>query len=72
MPPALRLGRQDQASKGLRKPFDRPAASIMVGRIDEGVDLPDLVRRQAQAEGWHLRSLAAVWHGLQKAWGRFG
>jgi hypothetical protein len=72
MRPALRLGRQVQVSKGLRKPFDGPAASIKVGRLDEGVDLPDLVRRQAQAEGWHLRSLAAVWHGLQKAWGRFG
>jgi hypothetical protein len=44
----------------------------MVGRLDEGVDLPDLVRRQAQAEGWHLRSLAAVGHGLQKAWAVLG
>ena len=31
------------------------------------MDLPDLVRRQAQAEGWHLRSLAALDHGLQEA-----
>jgi len=39
----------------------------MVDRIDEGVNLPDLVRRQVQAEGWHLRSLAALDHGLEKA-----
>ena len=39
----------------------------MVGRLHEGVNLPHLVRRQAQAEGWHLRSLAALDHRLQKA-----
>ena len=39
----------------------------MVDRLDEGVNLPDLVRRQVQAEGWHLRSLAALDHGLEKA-----
>lgn len=39
----------------------------MVGRIHESVDLPDFVRRQAQAEGWHLRAAAALDHGLQKA-----
>ena len=39
----------------------------MVCRLDESADLPDFVQRQAQAEGWHLRSLAALDHGLQKA-----
>ena len=39
----------------------------MVCRLDESVNLPDFVQRQAQAECWHLRSLAALDHGLQKA-----
>ena len=43
------------------------SASIMVRRLDEGVDLPDLVQQQAQAEGWHLRVLAAPDHRFQKA-----
>ena len=49
--------------------FPKTAAalgSIVVGRLHEGVDLPDLVGRQAQAEGRHLRALAAVDHGLQE------
>jgi hypothetical protein len=43
------------------------SASVMVGRLHESVDLPDFVRRQAQAEGWHLCAAAALDHGLQKA-----
>jgi hypothetical protein len=51
---------------GLRSRFVGPA-SIMVCRLDERVDLPDFVPRQAQAEGWHLRSLATLDHRLKKA-----
>jgi hypothetical protein len=39
----------------------------MVRRLLAGVDLPDFVERQAQAEGRHLRSLAALDHRLQRA-----
>src|SRR5271154_4154835 len=41
--------------------------SIVVGRLHEGMDLPDLVRRQSQAEGRHLRSFAAMDHRFQEA-----
>ena len=39
----------------------------MVGRLHERMDLPHFVQRQAQAEGWHLRPLAALDHGFQEA-----
>src|SRR4029077_17777305 len=41
--------------------------SIVVGRLHEGMDLPDLVQRQPQTERRHLRSLSALDHRLQKA-----
>jgi hypothetical protein len=39
----------------------------MVGRFHERMDLPDFVQRQPQAESRHLRALAALNHGFQKA-----
>ena len=52
----------------LRSPRRRSTVvSIVVGRLHEGMDLPDLVRRQSQAEGRHLRSFAALDHRFQEA-----
>ena len=39
----------------------------MIRRFDEGMHLPHLVGGEAQAEGRHLRALAAVDHGLQES-----
>jgi hypothetical protein len=47
------------------KPCDRlSVASLMFGRLQEGMDLPHFVRRQAQVEGRRLLALAD--HALQK------
>src|SRR5580704_13098033 len=52
----------------IRSPRKRSTVvSIVVGRLHEGMDLPDLVQRQPQTERRHLRSLAALDHRLQKA-----
>ena len=39
----------------------------MVGGLDEGVHLPNLVNGKAGAEGRHLRAFAALDHGLEES-----